>query len=229
MDQTYESQIAATPTDDARSDFLKKTYSHLLGAVVAFIALETFLFTSGIAAAIAGALAGNWLIVLGGFMVVGWLASRFANGERPLSQQYLGLALFIVAEAIIFVPLLAVAIYFSDASVLSNAIYTTAGVFALLTAFVHTTKTDFSFLRPFLMVIGIAALVAIVASFLFNVTLGFYFSVGMAVFAAAAVLHDTSAVLREYRTGQHVAAALRLFASVALLFYYILSIFISRD
>ena len=42
-----------------------------------------------------------------------------------------------------------------------------------------------------------------------------------------AILYDTSNVLHHYRTEQYVAAALALFASVALLFWYILQIVIS--
>jgi FtsH-binding integral membrane protein len=51
----------------------------------------------------------------------------------------------------------------------------------------------------------------------------------MVAFAGAAILYDTSNILHRYRTDQHVAASLSLFASVALLFWYILSIFSSRD
>jgi hypothetical protein len=46
------------------------------------------------------------------------------------------------------------------------------------------------------------------------------------------ILYDTSNVLHHYRTDQHVAASLALFASVALLFWYVLRIvmaFTSRD
>jgi len=36
-------------------------------------------------------------------------------------------------------------------------------------------------------------------------------------------------VLHHYRTDQHVAAALALFAAVALMFWFIVRIFMSRD
>jgi FtsH-binding integral membrane protein len=63
---------------------------------------------------------------------------------------------------------------------------------------------------------------------LFSVTLGFYFAVGMAVFAAVVVLYETSKVLHNYGPGQHIAAATGLFAAVALLFYYVLMALVSR-
>ena len=55
------------------------------------------------------------------------------------------------------------------------------------------------------------------------------FSVAMIGLAAGYILFYTSNVLHHYRKDQHVAASLALFASLALLFWYILRIFISRD
>ncbi len=52
---------------------------------------------------------------------------------------------------------------------------------------------------------------------------------GMIAFAGAAILYDTSNVLHHYPEDRHVAAALELFASVALLFWYVLRLFMSRE
>ena len=90
------------------------------------------------------------------------------------------------------------------------------------------TRTDFSFLGPILVIAGFVALGVILISILFDFTLGLLFSAIMVVFAAGAILYDTSKVMKHYRTDQHVAAALSLFASVALLFWYILRIFMRR-
>ncbi len=86
---------------------------------------------------------------------------------------------------------------------------------------------DFSFLRGFLIIGGLVALGLIVASILIGFTLGLVFSACMVVFAAAAILYQTSNVARHYRTDQYVAAALALFAAVALLFWYVLRIFLA--
>ena len=68
------------------------------------------------------------------------------------------------------------------------------------------------------------------AAMIFGFNLGLFFSFAMVAVACAAILYHTSNVLHRYRTDQHVAAALALFASVALLFWYILQIFMrSRD
>jgi FtsH-binding integral membrane protein len=63
---------------------------------------------------------------------------------------------------------------------------------------------------------------------LFGMALGTWFSVGMVVFAGGAVLYHTSNVLHRYQPGQHVAAALSLFASVALMLWYMVQLFTSR-
>ena len=46
--------------------------------------------------------------------------------------------------------------------------------------------------------------------------------------AGASILYNTSNVLYRYPEDRYVAASLQLFASVALLFWYVLRIFISR-
>ncbi len=221
----------STQTNIAQDEqtFLRATYTHLLGAVVAFVLLEYLLFQTGIAQALAPIMASNWLIVLGGFMLLGWLSSYFTRGTQSLGTQYLQLAVTITLQAIIFIPLLVYAVHYSDATVLPNALAITLGIFGLMTAIVGYSGRNFSFLGPFLAIIGIAALLAIVASVIFSVSLGFYFALAMVVFAAAVVLYETSKVLHEYREGQHVAAATGLFASVALLFYYVLMTFVNRN
>jgi FtsH-binding integral membrane protein len=68
--------------------------------------------------------------------------------------------------------------------------------------------------------------VLIAASVLFGFQLGTMFSVGMVAFAGAAVLYDTSNVLHRYPEDRYVGAALQLFASIALMFWYVLRIFL---
>lgn len=209
--------------------FLRKTYLHLLGAVAAFVGLEFVLFQTGIAQTLAPIMLSNWLIVIGGFMVLGFVTSYFTRRESTVQMQYVEMAITIALQAVIFIPLLVYAVYFTDVSVLSSALTVTLIIFAAMTALVVYTGKSFSFLGPFLGVIGIAALLAIVGSVVFSVSLGFYFSLAMVVFAAGVVLYETSKVAHDYSRSQYVAAATGLFASVALLFYYVLTTFISRD
>ena len=230
MDITQESQYTdglQAGTFDQQS-FLRATYTHLVGAVVAFMALQFVFFATGISLVLAPLMTSNWLIVLGGFMVLGFVTSYFAGRSSTPGMQYLEMAVTVVLQAVIFIPLLTYAVLFTDSSVLLNAAMITLAVFGVMTAIVAYSGKDFSFLGPFLAVIGIAALIAIVGSVLFSVSLGFYFAIAMAVFAAGTVLYETSKVLHQYGPGQHIAAATGLFASVALLFYYVLMALVSR-
>ena len=185
--------------------------------------------TAGFAAALAPALTGNWLLVLGGFMVASWLGSHVAHTAQSPVAQYAALGGFVFAEALVFMPLLWVANAMFPGAIQSAAIVTFIG-FGGLTAVAFTTRKDFSFLGGLLRWGGIVALVLIGASLIFGFSLGVFFSVAMVAFAGAAILYDTSNVLRHFPQDRHVAAALQLFSSVALMFWYILRIFMSsRD
>ena len=63
---------------------------------------------------------------------------------------------------------------------------------------------------------------------IFGFNLGLWFSAGMAVLASASILYQTDQIKNNYGTEQYVGASLQLFASVMLLFWYILRIFMSR-
>jgi FtsH-binding integral membrane protein len=105
----------------------------------------------------------------------------------------------------------------------------TLALFAALTAYVFITKKDFSAWRGILMVLALGSFGLIGASIVFGFQLGVAFSIGMVVLAAGYILYYTGNVLHHYRVNQHVAAALALFSAVALLFWYILRLFMSRD
>lgn len=210
-----------------RAEFIRKTYLHLAGAVGAFIVLEFLLFQTGIAAALTSFISGSrfsWLLILGAFALLGWFARGLAAKADSVNTQYMGLGLYVVAESLIFAPLLYIAAAFSDPTVIPTAAILTLLMFAGLTAIAFTTGTDFTFLGGVLKIGGFVALGAIVCSVLFGFTLGLLFSVVMVAFASAAILYDTSKVMHHYSTKHYVAASLELFASVALLFWYVLRI-----
>lgn len=220
---------------EARARFITRTYSHLLGAILAFAALEVAIFniqlSSGLSLAqtMAQAMFGNWLLVLGAMMVVGWGASRFAHSTSSKGLQYLGLGIYVVAEAIIFVPLLFMAQSVAPGAIQSASLVTLLG-FGGLTAIAFTTRKDFSFLSSLIKWGFVMALVAIVASLIFGFQLGVLFSIAMVALAGMAILRDTSSVLLHFPEDRYVGAALQLFASVALMLWYVLRIFMSsRD
>ena len=165
-------------------------------------------------------------------MVVGWVAKSWARSDASPGLQYLGLASYVVAEAVIFLPLLYLIEYMAIKNpdlegVIPTAGILTLGVFGGLTLGVFLTKQDFSFLGPILAIGGLLAMGFIVASCFFPINLGMIFCFAMVALMSGYILYYTSNVLFHYRTDQHVAAALALFACVATLFWYILQIVLS--
>lgn len=223
----YPGAVAQASASD-RSEFIWKTYAHVVGAILAFAAIEMYLFSSGVAQAIAAPLASNWLLVLGGFMLVGWGASHVAHRLESTAAQYGAFAVFIVAEAIIFTPLLFAAVQTNPAIIESAAGVTVLGCVGLI-ATAMVTRKDFSFLRGILVWGFFLAMAAIVGALLFGFHLGTWFSVAMIGFAGAAVLYDTSNIMHHYPQDRYVGAAMSLFASIALMFWYVLQLFLSRD
>lgn len=224
--------IAAQAAADERADFIRKTYLHLAGAVFAFTGLEAVLLNvPGLSEKYMELLSISrygWLLVLGGFMFVSYIADQWARSAVSPSKQYMGLGLYIAAEAVLFLPLLYIASRFYDPRVIPIAGAATLVIFTGLTAIVFLTGKDFSFLRTALWLGGLVAMGCIVGSVIFPAfALGIVFSVAMVGLASGYILYDTSNVLHHYRIGQHVAASLALFASVALMFYYILRIVLS--
>lgn len=223
----YRSPVASDLGVSARAQFIMRTYGHLLAAVLGFTAIEVYLFTSGLAVPIAQAMLGtSWLIVLGAFVLASWLFRSLAHSARSKSTQYIGLSAFVVIESIIFVPLLVMAQAVAPGAIQSAALTTILG-FVGLTAVVFTTRKDFSFLGSILRWAGIVALLLVVAGAIFGFQLGTFFSVAMVGLAGASILYDTSNVLHHYPEDSHVAAALELFSAVALMFWYVLQLFIS--
>ena len=234
VDNAYQSPsfaVADASVDD-RADFITKTYLHLAGAVGVFVGIEFALLNSPFAEMFMRALGNtrfSWLIVLGGFMFVSWIANSWARSSTSLGMQYAGLSLYVVAEAIIFVPLLYMASRAGGGGVIPTAGIATGVLFLAMTAIVFITRKDFSFLRSILMFGGFAAMGLIAVAVICQFSLGPIFTYAMIAFACGYILYDTSNVLHHYRIGQHVAASLSLFASVALLFWYIVQLFMSRD
>ena len=221
--------FVAQEQPQARAEFIRKTYVHLAGAVAVFIAIETYLIQSGIAEQLARLMTGGltWLAVLGGFSLLGWFSRGLAGRADSVSLQYGGLAIYVVAEALLFAPLIYIASMMSDPTVIPTAGILTALMFVGLSTVALTTGKDFTFLGGALKIGGFVALGAIVCSVMFGFQLGVFFSILMVGFAMAAILYDTSKIMNSYTKDQYVAASLELFASVALLFWYVLRIVMS--
>ena len=220
--------IAAMAPADARASFIRRTYAHLAGAILAFAGIEFAIFRlvpeqtlhNFIVSAFAGPMVFVMLIL---FVVVSYVAERWAMSSTSQGMQYAGLSLYVALEAFIFLPILYIADHKFPGAIQSAGLMTLF-VFAGLSGAVLFTQKDFSFLGPILSVGFLVALGFIVAGLIFQFPLGLFFSFAMVALACACILYQTSNVMHHYRTDQAVAASLALFAAVALLFYYILRI-----
>ncbi len=207
---------------DGRALFITRTYTNVVGGILAFILIEMGLFESGLAANVARYMLGvPWLLILGAFMLIGWLATRTAQTSSSLAMQYFAYAMYVVVEALMFVPLLYIAESRAPGTIDSATLVTALGAGGLMLV-AHRTRKDFSFLRAILMWGGILVLIAMVGGLVFGFQLGTWFSVLMIGFAGAAVLYDTSNIIHYYPEDRYVSAAMQLFASIALMFWYVL-------
>ncbi len=233
MSYGYDYSVAARAAGSERALFIRRTYAHLAGAILAFLGIEALflnLMSEATQIQVVRMMGGyGWLVVMLAFMAAGWVARVWAHSETSSAMQYMGLGLYVVAWAVIFLPLLIVANHMIDKTVIPTAGILTLAVFGGLTLSVFVTRKDYSFLRPILCVASMIALGVIVAAIILPIHLGLIFSFAMVALASGYILYDTSRVMLHYRTDQHVGAALELFASVALLFWYILQIVMSTS
>ena len=233
---TFATDAVGLAEEWERTTFIRRTYSHLAGAIALFALLEVLIFTAVPAATLEQALGWmlggrwSWLIVIGLFVVVSMVARGWASSATSLPIQYAGLGLYVLAQAVIFVPLLYMAQRFEG--VISAAVLMTTIMFVSLTLMVFVTKADFSWLGRWLYFATFGAMGLILLAILFNFSLGPIFAGAMVLVMCGFILNDTSNVLHHFRTDQYVAASLELFASVALLFWYVLQLlmmFSGRD
>jgi uncharacterized protein len=236
-----------------RVTFLRKTYAHLGGALIAFAALTGFLLRFAPETSWAfskWALGGwTWLVVLGLFMLVGYIAQRLAQSETSRGLQYVGLGLEVTAWSFLLQPLLWVVMYkFGDdgtratiihalerggsvsgavmsgqaGEVIMESVVITLVIFVGLTLTVFLTKKDFTFMRGVLSICTWAALGVIIASILFGFHLGAIFCGLLILLMAGYILFQTSLVMSYFPPSGYVAASLMLFSTVATLFWYVL-------
>lgn len=216
-------------SQERRVAFYRKTYTHLALAVLLFIVVEGIFFqiTPLVEFALSLTQGWTWLLMLGGFMFITNYAEKMAVNNHDMSKQYLALLIYVIAEAFIFIPLLFIAMYYAadgGSNLLYQAGILTVSLFTGLSAIVLLTKKDFSFLKSILAIGFFIALGLIVAGTLFGFNLGLWFSVGMVILASGSILYQTSNMVHRYSEDQYVGASLGLFASLMLLFWYILSI-----
>lgn len=221
--------LVAHSSEVEKANFYKKTYLHVALSILAFIGVETILQKIVPPELIAMMFQGRftWLLIIGVFWLASILASKWSLSQSQ-STQYLGLGFYVVLEAVIFLPLLYIANNIAGANIIFQAATLTVAMFAGISAVAFTSKRDFSFLRNIIIIGGFISIGLIIGGMIFGFNLGLWFSVGMVILASATILYQTSKLKDSYATNQYVGAALQLFASIMLLFWYILNILMSR-
>jgi FtsH-binding integral membrane protein len=136
-----------------RQAFISRVYGHLAGGFLVFAVIEGLLLNSPIGAAILAMVFGfgqiGWLLLMGIFMLVSWIArSKLASSPDP-SKQYLGYGLYILIEAVVFLPLLYIANSVAP-GIVPQAATMTGALFLGLTAVAFGSKMRFNFLGPIL-------------------------------------------------------------------------------
>jgi FtsH-binding integral membrane protein len=235
LDYADQDGFAVDAAVDERIAFIRRVYAHLLGATLLFVGCCTLFVTNPVLVRpiLGMVFAGQWWLLMIGFMAASWAAQRMAMSQTSRGVQYLGLGMYAVVEAVIFSPLMLMLMtrHQNGAELLMQGGTLTLVIFGGLTAIVMLTRSDFSFLRNVLWLATLAAIgLAVVASFS-GFSLGLLFVSAMIVLFSGWILYDTSNVLHHYPTNMHVAAALNLFASLATLFWYVLRLLsiLNRD
>ena len=219
---------AADAAVDTRMAFLRRVYAHVFAAVLGLVAISAVILKSGVMESMLPQMMDMWWLALLAFMAVSWIAQKMAYSGASTGTQYAGLGLYVLAEAVIFAPMLYVVNnVIQQPELFAQAGFLTLLIFAGLTAVVFFTKADFSFLRGVVVVGGLLALGLIFGGMIFGFNLGLWFSVAIVGLMAVTILYQTSEIYHNFPPTMHVAAALALFSSIATLFYYILRILIA--
>lgn len=226
--------VADAPAAD-RAAFYRRTYGLVAASFGAFAIALYGLFASGLAKAFMGSIAGmgSWGIL--GVMVLFWLgttaAQSLAFNRASRAAQYAGLGIYVVLQALIFVPLIvytAIVTKGNPGEILIPACLATGALVVALTAVVFMTNLDFSFLKVAIIIGSICALGIVIVSLFAETPLGTWFSIAMIVLMATVILYQTNEIKNTMETDQHVAAAFVLFSAFVTLLFYVIRLFAGR-
>ncbi len=230
-----------------RVTFLRKTYAHLGGALIAFAAITALMINYATELSLRWSLWGsqgmNFLFVFILFIVANMGAQRLAQSQTSRGIQYLGLGIMVTAWSFLLQPMIWYAMLRfgspakifaggqvhailspTAAAIIAQSAVITLAIFIGLTLTVFVTKKDFSFMRGILSICTFGAIGLIIASLLFGFTLGALFSGFVVLLMSGYILFQTSLVMSYFPPTQYVSAALMLFGTVATLFMHVLNI-----
>jgi len=197
---------AANASVEERSQFIWKVYAHVVGAILALVAIEAYILTSGMADGLIRIMFSSPILTFILFIGTTMGAQYVARSSQSTAVQYAAFAGYVFVFALIMAP----AIIFAEVKQ-PGVVDSAAGVTILGAVGLIATAMIMSL-----------ALVAILASMFLGFEFGQWFSLAMIGLLGASILFQTSEIMRTYPTNRYVSASLELFGSIALLFLWIL-------
>lgn len=199
-----------------RTQFLIRIYEHLLLALVAFISTELVLFRSGLATALAQFTQGiHWLLIATAFVLIAWLGREATRQADSLVMQYLAFFSCVIAQAIIFVPLLLLAEWMAVGVMQSADIVALLGVIGLI-AIVLGMRNNFTIGRTLPAWYLATILLFMIARYFLGGAPGVLVSVGTVSVAGILILCQTAVLLHKKVEEYPIPVALELFTVIAL-------------
>lgn len=213
----------------------------LLWAGTTALAMSSDAILNGFLSVLGTGFIGWMLLMAAMFMILRLTASTF-----PLNV--IGLGVFAVLEGLITAPFILLvtgsitqvgpnefeaAVTASTLAITGQAFALTAAVFGSITAYVLTTKKDFSFMRGVL-ALGFGLAIGLIAVSYFwagaaNIVGGTGFAAAMVLLFAGFMLYDTSNIVHRYAPNQAASAAAKLLLDFVIMFRYILILLSNRD
>jgi len=208
---------------DARLGFIRKTYAHLGGEILAVGAMTWVILNVPALQRLAVGLISNFLIYLVAFFGASLISRKLMEGRVSAARQYLGAGIWVFFLSLLVAPLCMLAqARLGSLAVIGEAFIVTSCVFVGLTAYVFWTKKDFSFMRGALAVASWTLVGVALVMFLFGGFSGSpIWSILWVVLLAGWVLYDTSQVMHRRMVGEHVAASVDLLTDFVFMFLHI--------
>lgn len=223
---SFGGQVAAADAPVAeRVKFLQRTYTWLLGGVLAFAAILGAWGQSETLQSMSSVVAGNWIIGLVAIIAVSFFAHAVAE-KHPLN--IVAYAAVVLIYGLFVGPVVAYISAGHGTAIITQASLITAVIFIGLTAYVFISGKDFSFIGGALAIGVVGLIITGVVSAFMGGGVGVWYSYAAAAIFSGYILYDTSRILHHYPTTAHVSAALVLFVDVVILFKNILIILASN-
>lgn len=238
MNNTSRIVSEAGQTDVA--SFYRKTYGLVALAFAGFAGLlYTFFQLTPVAVIFMNTLGGlhnslggfSWLIVLGVFWAGTYFAQKLAANRASRESQYAGLGLYVLLQALIFIPLISIVAMTTKGNIgeiLIPACTLTGALVLGLTLAVQLTQVDFSFLRIVITVGTICAIGAIIMFSIMGINPGTWFALAMILLMASVILYQTHVIKNQCSTEDYVMAAFILFSAFVTLLWYVIQFFMGR-